>query len=108
MHYASTFLKKAKSFSRQWRIGLRLSLFQVAIGYKSANAIKALAGGWSAASSACLTLPLYSHTSSPRREGSKYYFHEHRRLAAEEKRTYIYAQTFGILNAYEPIIFVKS
>ena len=55
----------------QWRIGRHLS---IALSHASANAVKATAGGWSTGSSASLTLPLHSHMSSARREGSEYHF----------------------------------
>ena len=71
--------KKSNSFPRQWRIGRRLSPFQVALGHSSVNAVKATAGGWSTGSSICLTFPLHSHTTSARPEGSGYHLHEHRR-----------------------------
>ena len=80
--------KNSNSFPRQWRMGRRLSPFQVAIGHSSVNAVKATARGWSTGSSTCLTFSLHSHTSSTRREGSGYHVHEHRRLNVEEKRTH--------------------
>ena len=46
----------------------------VALGHASANAVKDTVEGWSTGSSACLTFPLLSHTSSTRREGSEYNF----------------------------------
>ena len=46
----------------------------IALGYASANAVKATAGGWSTGSSASLTFPFHSHMSSARREGSEYHF----------------------------------
>ena len=78
--------KKSNSFPRPWRIGRRLSPFQVALGLSSVNAVKATAGGWGTGSSTCLAFPLHSHTWSTRREGSGYHLHEHRRLTAEEKQ----------------------
>ena len=44
-----------------------------ALGHTSANAVKATVGGWSTGSSASLTFPLHSHTSSARRGGSEYH-----------------------------------
>ena len=49
----------------------------MALGHASANAVKATAGGWSTASSASLTVPLHSHMSSARREGSECNFWSH-------------------------------
>ena len=46
----------------------------IALGHASANAVKATAGGCSTGSSAGLTFPLYSHTSSARQKGSEYHF----------------------------------
>ena len=46
----------------------------IALGHASANAVKAIARGWSTGSSASLTFPLRSHMSSARREGSEYQF----------------------------------
>ena len=46
----------------------------VALGHTSANAMKAIMGGWSTGSSACLTFTLHSHMLSSRREGSEYQF----------------------------------
>ena len=46
----------------------------IALGHASANAVTATVGGWSTGSSASLTFPLRSHTSSARREGSEYHF----------------------------------
>ena len=46
----------------------------IALGHASANALKAIAGGWTTGSSASLTFPLHSHMSSARREGSEYHF----------------------------------
>jgi len=46
----------------------------IALGHAPANAVKAAAGGWSTGSSASLTFPLHSHTSSARGEGSEYHF----------------------------------
>ena len=46
----------------------------MALGHASANAVKAIVGGWSTGSSATLTFPLHSHMSSARREGSEYHF----------------------------------
>ena len=79
--------KKTNFFPRQWRIGRRLSPFQVALGHSSVNAVKATVGGWDTGSSTCSTFPFHSHTSSARREATGYHLHEHRRLTAEEKRT---------------------
>ena len=45
----------------------------VALCHASANAVKATAVGWSTGSSACITFPLHSFTSSARREGSEYH-----------------------------------
>ena len=67
-------LSKSKFLPRQWRLGRRLSPFLVALGHKSAHAVKATAGGWSTGSFACLTFPLHSLMSSARREGSEYHF----------------------------------
>jgi len=47
----------------------------IALGHASANAVKATAGGWTTGSSASLTVPLHSHMSNTRREGSKYRFY---------------------------------
>ena len=46
----------------------------VVLGHASANAVKAIAGGWSTCSSAFLTFPLHSLMSSARRQGSEYHF----------------------------------
>ena len=46
----------------------------IALGHASANAVKAIAGGWSTGSSAGLTFPLRSHMSSAKRVGSEYDF----------------------------------
>ena len=45
----------------------------IALGHASANAVKATARGWSTGSFASLTIPLHSHMSSAKREGSEYH-----------------------------------
>ena len=50
-----------------------ISVF-IALGHASANVVKTKAGDWSTGSSVSLTVPLHSHMSSARREGSEYHF----------------------------------
>ena len=63
--------QKSKSFPRPMAHRAAPISFSIAMGYASANAMKATAGGWSTGSSACLTSPLLSHFSSARREGQR-------------------------------------
>ena len=60
--------KKSNSIPRQWRIGRRLSPFQVALGHSSVNAVKATAGGWDTGSSTCLTFPFSYNERQTRRQ----------------------------------------
>ena len=72
--------KHLNSFPRQWGKGRCLSLFQVALGHTSVDAVKATAGGLPIDSTTCLTFLLHSHISSARRRGSGYHPHDNRSL----------------------------
>ena len=71
LHYQS---QSQSPFPRQMAHRAVTISVSIALGHASANAVKATAGYWSTGSSASLTFPLHSHTSSASREGSEYHF----------------------------------
>ena len=103
MHYAFTSVRKVKSFSCQWRIGERLSPFQVALGHASANAVKVTAGGWPIASHV-FNFPhsiLIHRALDEKAVGMIFMSIKDLLLKKSEHNKYnIYSQTIGILNAY--------